>query len=87
MANATITITGQVIDSIGAVWNFSTNAVQDNLGGSAGVVPLTAPPGSTRTLTVAPAGGVGPFVFGVPSSPGVTFTPITGSPGQWTFVY
>ena len=49
---STITITGTVTDSSGAVFNFSTTASNDAITGSACVTPEPAPAGTTRTLTV-----------------------------------
>ena len=88
MANATITITGQVTDSAGLVFTFSTTAVQDSFTATASVSPQTAPPGTTRTWTYSPpVGGIGPFTYATPVAAGITFTPVAGQPTQWTFVY
>lgn len=83
----TIAITGSVTDAAGAVFPFSVVATQDTFTVSAVVTPAVAPAGTTRNLTVTVVGGVPPFTFGSPVASGITFTPVTGQPGQWTFVY
>lgn len=81
-----ITITGTVTDAAGASGTFSVDVTIDSFSLSASVSPAVAPAGTTRTLTVVPSGGTAPYTFGTPSATGLSFTPVTGSPGQWTFV-
>lgn len=83
---STVTITGQVQDSAGAIGNYSVTVTMDVVGATAVVTPAVAPQGTTRNLTVTPNGGVGPFTFSTPVGTGLTFTPVSGQPGQWTFV-
>jgi hypothetical protein len=80
------TISGTVKDTAGVVGAFTIVAMIDSFTLGVVVVPLSAPVGTTRTLTVTPTGGIAPFTYSTPISPGLTFTP-TGTPGQWTFVY
>lgn len=84
---STVTITGTITDAAGVVSNFTGTATIDVLGATATIVPAVAPPGTTRTLTVVPVGGIAPFTFSPPVGAGLTFTPVAGQPGQWTFVY
>lgn len=87
---ATVTITGTVTDSLGATGSFSTVVTltaTSSLNLSAVVTPATAPAGTARNLTVTAAGGTAPYSFATPTGTGLTFTLITGQPGQWTFVY
>lgn len=83
---STITITGTVTDSAGASGSYSVVVTLDSFTLSAVVTPAMAPAGTTRTLTVTPAGGVAPFTFPTPTATGITFTP-SSLAGQWTFVY
>lgn len=80
-----LTITGTVTDTVGAVGSYSITANQDTFTLAAVVTPATAPAGTTRTLTVTPTGGVAPFTYGTPVASGISFTPV--SAGKWTFVY
>lgn len=84
--SSVITITGTVTDATGATGTFSTTATLDSFTLSAVVTPAVAPAGTTRNLTVTPTGGTAPFTFGTPVGTGLTFTPVSGQPGQWTFV-
>lgn len=84
---STVTITGTVTDQAGASGSYSIVVTLDSFTLSAVVTPAVAPAGTTRTLTVTPTGGVAPFTYGAPTGPGLTFTPVAGVPGQWTFVY
>ncbi len=84
---STVTITGTVTDSAGAVGSYSVVVTLDSVGATATVTPAVAPAGTTRNLTVTPTGGTAPFTFSTPVGAGLTFTPVTGQPGQWTFVY
>jgi hypothetical protein len=84
---STITITGTVTDSAGVVTTFSIPATIDTFTLAATVTPSVAPAGTTRTLQVTPSGGVSPFTYGTPVATGISFTPVTGTPGKWTFVY
>ncbi len=84
---STVTITGTVTDSVGAVGNYSVIVTLDVVGATATVTPAVAPAGTTRNLTVTPTGGTAPFTFSTPVGAGLTFTPVAGQPGQWTFVY
>ena len=86
---STVTITGTVTDSTGATGSYSV-VVTLTGGGftlSAVVTPASAPAGTTRNLTVTPTGGTAPFTYGTPTGAGLTFTPVSGQPNQWTFVY
>jgi hypothetical protein len=88
----TITITGSVTDANGASQTFSASAVIDAVTITSAVVsPLTAPAGTTRTLTVIATSSLGAaLTFGTPVAAGIIFTPVSGQPsGQaaWTFVY
>ncbi len=85
--STTITITGTVTDASGASGSYSTTVTLDSFTLAATVTPQTAPAGTTRNLTVVPSGGTPPYTFGSPSAPGITFTPVVGTPGQWTFPY
>lgn len=83
-----LTITGTITDTAGASYSFSTTATQDMVTGSAVVSPAIAPVGTTRTITVTGTSSAGlPLTYGTPVAAGVTFTPVAGQPGQWTFVY
>jgi hypothetical protein len=84
---STVTITGTVTDAAGATGSYSVVVTLDSFTLSAVVTPAVAPAGTTRNLTVTPSGGTAPFTFGTPVGTGLTFTPVAGSPGQWTFVY
>jgi hypothetical protein len=84
---STITITGTVTDSDGASGSYSVVVTLDSFTLSAVVTPATAPAGTTRTLTVTPTGGIAPFTYAPPVAAGLVFTPVSGSPGSWTFVY
>ena len=81
-----ITITGTVTDQTGASGSFSVPVTIDSFTLAATVTPSVGPAGTTRNLTVVPTGGVAPFTYGTPVGTGLTFTPVTGQPGQWTFV-
>lgn len=83
---STITITGTVTDSAGASGSYTVVVTLDSFTLSAVVTPAVAPAGTTRTLTVTPTGGVAPFTFATPTATGLTFTPVNGQQGQWTFV-
>lgn len=83
----TLTIAFTVTDANGVVYSGTGTATQDNLSATATVTPSVAAPGTNRTLVVTPSGGTAPYTFGTPTATGITFTPVTGSPGQWTFVY
>jgi hypothetical protein len=85
--STTITITGTVTDSVGASGSFSVPVTLDSFTVSAVVTPSVAAAGTTRNITVTVTGGTSPFVYGTPVATGLTFTPVTGQPGQWTFVY
>lgn len=85
--STTITITGTVTDGAGASGSFSVPVTLDSFTLAAVVTPSNAPAGTTRNLTVTPTGGTAPFTYGTPVGTGLTFTPVSGSPGQWTFVY
>jgi hypothetical protein len=84
--SSTVTITGSVTDSAGASGNYSVVVTLDSFTLAAVVTPASAPAGTTRNLTVTPAGGTAPFTFGTPVGAGLTFTPVAGQPGQWTFL-
>ena len=84
--SSTVTITGSVIDSAGASGNYSVVVTLDSFTLNAVVTPASAPAGTTRNLTVTPTGGTAPFTYGTPTGTGLTFTPVSGQPGQWTFV-
>jgi hypothetical protein len=87
---STVTISGTVTDSEGAVGSYSVTVTLDAIGATATVTPAVAPAGTTRTLTVTTTGGVAPLTFATPVGTGLTFTPVSGQPaGQaaWTFVY
>jgi len=81
----TFTITGTATDSAGVVSSFSVTGTIDIFNIAGAVVPSVAPPNTLRTLTVTPTGGIGAITFGLPVSPGVTFTPVAGQSNQWTF--
>lgn len=83
---STITITGTVTDAAGATGSYSVVVTLDQFTVTAVVTPAVAPAGTTRNLTVTPNGGVAPFTFATPTGSGLTFTPVAGQPGQWTFV-
>jgi hypothetical protein len=85
--SSTLTITGTVTDAAGVAVPFTATAVLDSFTVAATVTPQNAPAGTTRTLTVTATGGTAPFTFGTPVATGITFTPVSGQPGQWTFVY
>lgn len=85
--SSTVVITGTVTDSAGAVGSYSVTVTLDSIAATATVTPAVAPAGTTRTLTVTPSGGVAPFTYGTPVGTGLTFTPVSGQPNQWTFVY
>lgn len=81
-----LTITGTITDSAGAVFSYSTIATQDVVTGTATVSPAVAPIGTTRTITVVGTSSAGlPLVYATPVAAGVTFTPV--SAGVWSFVY
>jgi hypothetical protein len=82
-----ITITGTVTDASGATGSYTVTVTLDSFSLSAVVTPSVAPAGTTRTLTVTPTGGTAPFTYSVPIATGITFTPVSGQPNQWTFVY
>jgi hypothetical protein len=85
---ATNTITGTFTDTAGVSGSFSVTVVLNApLTVSAVVVPMVSDAPTTRTLTVTPAGGAPPYTFGTPVATGITFIPVSGKPGQWTFVY
>ncbi len=84
--SSTVTITGTVTDAAGATGNFSVVVALSSFTLSAVVTPQNAPAGTTRNLTVTPNGGTAPFSFATPVGTGLTFTPVAGQPGQWTFV-
>lgn len=84
---STVTITGTVTDGAGASGNYSVVVTLDSFTLAAVVTPAVAPAGTTRTLTVTPTGGAAPFSFTTPTGTGLTFTPVSGQSGQWTFVY
>ena len=54
---------------------------------SAVITPASAPAGTTRNITVTGSGGTAPYTYNTPTGAGLTFTPVSGQPGQWTFVY
>lgn len=83
----TITITGSVTDSVGTVFPFSTTATADTGTATAVVTPANAAPGTTRNITVTMSGGTPSFTYATPVATGITFTPVSGQPNQWTFVY
>lgn len=81
----TITITGTVTDSSGATFNFSTTANQtaDALTATAVVTP-----GTPQNITVTAKSSAGlAITYSTPVSAGIVFTPVSGQPNQWTFVY
>ncbi len=84
--SSTVTITGTVTDAAGASGNYSVVVTLDSFTLSAVVTPSVAPAGTTRNLTLTPTGGVAPFTFNTPVGTGLVFTPVSGQPGQWTFV-
>lgn len=90
---ATITITGTVTDSSGGSAPFGPITVTTDLITitSVGVVPLVAPAGTVRTLTVVGTSSAGQALIGaVNAVSGITFTPVTGQPAgtfKWTFVF
>ncbi len=84
---STVTITGTVKDSKGAIGSYSVVVTLDSLTATASVTPDPAPAGTTRTLTVTETGGIGPFTYSTPVAAGITFTPVSGVPNQWTFVF
>ena len=84
---STVTITGTVTDSAGASGSYSVVVTLDSFTLSAVVTPAVAPAGTTRTLTVTPTGGIAPFTYSAPTGTGLTFTPVSGQPNQWTFVF
>ncbi len=81
-----VTVTGTVTDAVGASGNFSVQVTLSSFTLAAVVTPSVAPAGTTRNLTVTPTSGTPPFNFATPVSAGLTFTPVAGQPGQWTFV-
>ena len=81
-----VTVTGTVTDAVGASGSFSVQVTLSSFTLSAVVTPSVAPAGTTRNLTVTATGGTPPFNFATPVSAGLTFTPVSGQPGQWTFV-
>jgi hypothetical protein len=87
----TVTITGTVTDSVGAVGAYSVVVTLDSVTASASVSPATAPAGTTRTLTVTAASSTGAaLTFATPVGTGLVFTPVAGQPAgqaQWTFIY
>lgn len=84
----TITITGVVTDAAGATGSFTATVTLDSFTLTATVVPASAPQGTIRTLVVTPNGGTTPYTFSTPTSTGnLVFTPISSSPGTWTFVF
>ena len=85
--SSTLTITGTVTDADGATGSYSTTVTLDTVAATAVVTPAVAPAGTTRNLTVTPSGGVAPFIYSTPLATGLTFTPVSGQPNQWTFVY
>jgi len=87
MAIATITVT--VTDSDGSSATGTTTVQTDTITiTSITVTPQTAPVGTTRNLTVVATSSAGlALTYGTPVSAGITFTPVNGQPGQWTFVY
>jgi hypothetical protein len=84
---STVTINGTVTDAVGASGAYSVVVTLDSFTLSAVVTPAVAPAGTTRNLTVTPTGGTAPFTYPTPTGTGLTFTPVSGQPGQWTFVY
>ena len=84
---STLTITGTGTDSNGVVANYTVVVTSDSFALTAVVTPQAAPPGTMRNLTVTPIGGVAPFTYSLPTASGITFTPVSGQPNQWTFVY
>ena len=85
--STTLNITGTVTDAAGASGSYSTSVTLDSFTLVAVVNPSNAVAGTTRNLTVTPTGGTDPFTFATPTGTGLTFTPVSGQPGQWTFVY
>src|SRR5882672_2141750 len=75
---STVTITGTVTDSVGAVASYSVTAIIDVIGATATVTPAVAPLGTTRNLTVTPSGGTPPFTFSTPVGVGLIFTLVSG---------
>jgi hypothetical protein len=84
----TITITGTITDTDGATASFSCSAQADTITGSGVVTPQTAPAGTTRNLTATGVSSAGlVLTYNTPVATGITFTPVSGQPNQWTFVY
>ncbi len=83
----TITITGTGTDSVGVPFTFTATATQESITVTAVVTPAVAAVGTTRNLTVTASGGTAPYTFNTPVATGITFTPVTGQPNQWTFVF
>ena len=84
--SSTVTITGTVTDQAGASGSYSVIVTLDSFTLAAVVTPAIAPINTSRNLTVTPTGGTPPFTFNTPVGAGLTFTPVAGQPGQWTFV-
>jgi len=93
MSFTTLTIGGSVTDAAGTTqtWGGSCTATlpTDTITvSSVAVSPVSAPQGTSRTLTVVATSSTGSaLTFNTPTATGITFTPVAGSPGQWTFVY
>lgn len=91
LADGTYNFTATATNGSGTsgVSNSKPATTVDNFAITAVVTPASAPAGTTRNITVTANSGTGvaPFTFNTPTSPGITFTPVSGSPGQWTFVY
>ena len=85
--SSSVTISGTVTDNVGATGNYSVVVNLSSFSLVAVVTPSNAPAGTTRNLTVTPNGGTPPFTYGTPVGAGLTFTPVSGQPNQWTFVY
>lgn len=91
LADGTYSFTATATNANGTsgVSNAKSATTVDNFAITAVVTPASAPAGTTRNITVTANSGTGvsPFTFNTPTATGITFTPVSGSPGQWTFVY
>lgn len=91
MTTSTLSIVGTSTDGVvSQSWSTTATAIVDTITVTATVSPLSAPQGTTRTLTVTAVSSAGnPVTIPTPTTDTVVetvFTP-TGVPGQWTFVF
>jgi hypothetical protein len=62
--------------------------IADVVTASAVATPSDAAEGTSRLLTVTGNSSTGsPLIFDAPVVAGITFTPVSGQPNQWTFIY